>query len=529
VHAADYVIVGAGSAGCTIANRLSEDPSCRVVVLEAGGTNRHPNISIPAAFPKQFKTKLDWNYNTEAEPFCDGRELYLPRGKSLGGSSSMNAMLYVRGRPFDYDMWEQMGATGWSWRDVLPYFMRAEDNSRGKSEYHSVGGPLRVEDNKEPYAFTERFLEAAEAHGIPRIPDYNGPEQDGCSPVQVTQRDGRRWSAADGYLRPAMKRPNVEVVTKAQVLGLEFTGDRVTGVRYADKRGRQRVAQASQEVILSAGAYNSPQILMLAGIGPAESLASVGIKARVDLPGVGQNLQDHPFVVSIWDSIIGGTLADADTPANILKWALKKEGPFTTSVAEAFAFVRSRPGLPAADLQYHFAPGYFSDHGFDEYKEHAVTFGPCLLSPKSRGEVTLGSADPSAPPKIITNTLADPEDMAALVAGVKLSREIAATEPMKSALGREIYPGSGVETDADIEADIRKRVELLYHPVGTCRMGSDDLAVVDPELRVRGVEGLRVVDASVMPIISGGNTNAPTIMIGEKAADLIRGSVPATV
>ena len=523
MHSSDYVIVGAGSAGCAIAGRLSEDPSCRVTVIEAGGTNRHPNITIPAAFPNQFETKHDWGYWGEPEPDCANRKLFMPRGKALGGSSSMNAMLYVRGRALDYDTWEQMGATGWGWNDVLPYFMRAEDNSRGASEYHGVGGPLRVEDSRDPTKFAERFLQAAEATGIPRIPDYNGPEQDGCSPVQVTQRGGRRWSAADAYLRPAMKRPNVEVVTKAQVIGLEWEGDRVTGVRYADKRGRERVAHASEEVIVSAGAFNSPQILMLSGIGPAAHLAEFGIETKVDLAGVGQNLQDHPYIVTIYDSAIGETLADAEHPKYMLKWLTQKKGPLTTSVAEAFAFVRSKPGLPAADLQYHFAPVFFAANGFEEYKEHSVTFGPCLLTPKSRGSVSLRSSDPTVAPSVLTNSLSEREDVDALVAGMKLSREFAQTEPMKSALGREIYPGSGVQSDADLEADLRNRVELLYHPVGTCRMGQDDLAVVDPELKVRGVEGLRVADASVMPIISGGNTNAPSIMIGEKAADLIRG------
>ena len=529
MRAADYVIVGAGSAGCVVANRLSEDPSCRVVLIEAGGTNRHPNITIPAAFQKQFRSKLDWNFWTEPEPFCDGRSLYLPRGKSLGGSSSMNAMLYVRGRPLDYDMWEQQGADGWGWSDVLPYFLKAEDNSRGESEYHATGGPLRVEDSRSPYPFAERFLQAAESTGIPRIADYNGPEQDGCSEVQVTQRGGRRWSAADAYLRPAMKRPNLDVVTKAQVLGLVLDGNRVTGVRYSDKRGREAVAHAAEEVILSAGAYGSPQILQLSGIGPADHLGSVGVNVAHDLPGVGENLQDHPYVVSIWDSVIGETLADAETPKNIARWLLKREGPFSTSVAEAFAFVRSRPGLPAADLQYHFAPGFFSENGFDEYEEHAVTFGPCLVSVKSRGHVRLRSSNPTDAPSILTNSLQEPEDLAALVAGVKLSREIAGTEPMRSALGREIYPGKDVQSDADIEADVRRRVELLYHPVGTCRIGKDELAVVDPELRVRGIDGLRVVDASVMPVISGGNTNAPTIMIAEKACDLIRSGTLAAV
>ena len=522
MRAADYVIVGAGSAGCVLANRLSEDPSCRVLLLEAGGSNRHPNITIPAAFANQFRTKLDWNFWTEPEPDCNGRSLYLPRGKSLGGSSSMNAMLYVRGRPLDYEMWEAQGATGWGWDGVLPYFLKAEDNSRGASEYHSAGGPLRVEDSRDPSPFSERFLASAESAGIPRIADYNGPEQDGCSPVQVTQRRGQRWSTANAYLRPAMKRPNLEVLSKVQVLGVELRGDRAVGVRYLDRRGRESVAHASEEVILSAGSYGSPQILQLSGIGRPADLKGVGVEATHELAGVGENLQDHPFVVSIWDSLIGETLADAESPRNILKWLIKRDGPFSSSVAEAFAFVRSRPGLPAADLQFHFAPGYFSDHGFDEYKEHAVTFGPALVTVKSRGHVRLRSSNPTDAPSILTNTLSEPEDLAALVAGVKLSRELAATDPIASTLGREIYPGADVSTDAEIEDDIRRRVELLYHPVGTCRIGSDELAVVDPELCVRGIEGLRVADASVMPVIPGGNTNAPTIMVAEKAADLIR-------
>jgi choline dehydrogenase-like flavoprotein len=528
MHAADYVVVGAGSAGCAVATRLSEDPSCRVVLIEAGGSNRHPNITIPAAFPKQFRTKLDWDFNSEPEPYCDNRSLYLPRGKSLGGSSSMNAQLYVRGRPFDYDLWEAQGATGWGWRDVLPYFKRAEDNSRGASEYHGAGGPLRVEDSRDPQPFAERFLQTAEEYGIPRIPDYNGPEQDGCSPVQVTQRAGRRWSSADAYLRPAMKRTNLTVVTKAQVLGIELDGERAVGVRYADKRGRERVAHAAEEVIISAGAYGSPQLLMLSGIGPEAALREVGVQVRHDLPGVGENLQDHPYLVGIWASVVGETLADAETPKNVLRWLVKRDGPFSSSVAEAFAFVRTRPGLPAADIQYHFAPVYFSEHGFDEsYTDHAITFGSTLVSPKSRGWVRLRSSDPTAKPRILTNTLQHPDDMASIVAGVRMAREMAALEPMRSALGKELFPGVDVQSDIELEEDIRRRVELLYHPVGTCRIGQDDMAVVDPELKVRGIDRLRVADASVMPVITGGNTNAPTIMIGEKAADLIRGRVAA--
>jgi choline dehydrogenase len=505
-----------------LAARLTEDPSVRVTLLEAGGKDRHPNIKIPAAFAKQFRTKLDWDFATEPEPYCDGRSLYIPRGKALGGSSSMNAMLYVRGRPLDYDLWESQGAAGWSWNDVRPYFLRAEDNTRGASEHHSVGGPLHVADERSPRPLTARFLAAAESAGIPRIPDYNGPEQDGASPAQVTQHNGRRWSTADAYLRPALHRPNLEVVTHAQVLRLELAGSRVTGVSYRRRRGREQIAGGS-EVILCAGALGSPQLLMLSGIGPAEHLREVGLPVVHDLPGVGLNLQDHPYVACVWESRVGGSLFDAEKPRFLAEWLLRRSGPLTSTVAEAFAFVRSRPGLPAADLQFHFAPAYFVDNGFDEFDGHAFTMGPVLVSPRSRGSVRLRSADPTAKPRILTNSLAEPEDIAALIAGVRLAREITARDPLASAAGRELFPGSNVESEADIEAFIRQRVDLLYHPTGTCRIGADEQAVVDPQLRVRGLEGVRIADASVMPVVPGGNTNAATIMVGERAADLVRG------
>ena len=518
------MIVGAGSAGCVLAARLTEDPSTRVLLLEAGGRGVHPNIAIPAAFAKQFKTKLDWDYSTEPEPACENRSLYIPRGKGLGGSSSMNAMLYVRGRPLDYDLWESEGASGWSWNDVRPYFLRAENNERGASEHHATGGPLNVADERSPRQLTGRFIAAAERSGIPRIPDYNGPEQDGVSPVQVTQRNGRRFSAADAYLRPHMKRENLTVVTGAQVLRVELDNERATGVRYRDRRGREQVASADREVLVAAGSIGSPQLLMLSGVGPADHLREVGVEAKHDLPGVGQNLQDHPYVVCIWESTLGGSLYGADKPKPLLEWILRRSGPLTSTVAEAFAFVRSRPGLPAADLQYHFAPAYFNDNGFDEFDGHAFTLGPVLVTPKSRGWIKLRSADPADKPRILTGSLSEPEDVQALVAGMKIAREIAAAEPLAEAKGREIFPGDGVDTEDDLAADLRRRVELLYHPVGTCKMGSGDDAVVDAELRVRGIGNLRVADASVMPVIPGGNTNAATIMIGERAADLIRGA-----
>jgi choline dehydrogenase len=522
----DYVVVGAGSAGCVLANRLSEDPAVRVLLVEAGGKDRHPNIKIPAAFAKQFHTALDWDFATEPEPHCDGRSLFIPRGKSLGGSSSMNAMLYVRGRPLDYDLWEAEGASGWGWEDVRPYFLKAEHNERGASEHHAVGGPLNVADERSPRPLTRRFLEAAERVGIPRISDYNGPEQDGASMVQVTQRNGRRWSAADAYLRPAQRRPNLEVRTGSHVARIELEGDRAVGVRLRDRRGREEVVRAEREVVLSAGTIGSPQLLMLSGIGPADHLREVGIDVAVDAPAVGANLQDHPYVVCVWESTVPESLFGADKPRPLLEWLLRRSGPLTSTVAEAFAFVRSRPGLPAADLQYHFAPAYFVNHGAEEFDGHAFTMGPVLISPKSRGHIRLASADPTAKPRIFTNTLAEPDDVAALVTGVELAREIAGAEPLAAARGREIYPGPDARDDADVEAFVRRTVELIYHPSGTCRTGGED-AVLDPDLRVRGVEGLRVADASVFPVIPGGNTNAATIMVAERAADLVKGRVGA--
>jgi choline dehydrogenase len=522
----DYVVVGAGSAGCVLANRLTEDPSVRVLLVEAGGKDRSPNIKIPAGFAKQFHTKLDWDFATEPEPHCNGRSLYIPRGKSLGGSSSMNAMLYVRGRPLDYDLWENEGAAGWGWEDVRPYFLKAEHNERGASEHHAVGGPLNVADERSPRPLTKRFLDAAERVGIPKISDYNGPEQDGAALAQVTQRNGRRWSTADAYLRPAQDRPNLEIRTGVHVARIMLDGDRAVGVVLRDGRGREETALAEREVLLSAGAIGSPQILMLSGIGPADHLREVGVDVKLDSPNVGANLMDHPYVVCVWESTVAESLYGADKPKPLLEWLLRRSGPLTSSVAEALAFVRSRPGLPAADLQYHFAPAYFVDHGAEEFDGHAFTLGPVLISPKSRGEVRLAAADPVAKPRIITNSLAEPEDLAALVTGVELARELANAEPLKSAAGREIYPGAAVRDDADVEDFVRRNLQLLYHPSGTCRMGGTD-AVLDPELRVRGIEGLRVVDASVFPIIPGGNTNAPTIMVAERAADLVKGRVAA--
>jgi choline dehydrogenase-like flavoprotein len=526
----DYVIVGAGSAGCVLANRLSEDPSVRVLLLEAGGKDRSLNVKIPAAFPKQFHTKLDWDFATEPEPHVDGRSLFIPRGKMLGGCSSMNAMLYVRGRPLDYDSWEAQGAPGWGYRDVLPYFVKSEDNVRGASEFHGAGGELRVSEQRSPRPMNRRFLAASEAAGIPRIPDYNGPEQDGASIAQVTQRNGQRFSAADAFLRPVLGRPNLEVRTKVTVLGVEFDGDRAVGVRLRKGRRGEELARAEREVVLSAGAIGSPHILLLSGVGSAEELRAAGVEVRHDLPGVGRNLQDHPFVTMIWEVSDQQTLYGADKPKPLAEWLLRRSGPLSSTVAEVFAFTRTRGGLPAADIQFHMGAAYFEDHGQETYDGHCMVIAPVLVAPKARGQVWLRSADPMAKPRIITNTLSDPEDLESMVAGMGLAREIAEQAPLKEIVVKELKPGAGSTHREELEADLRRRLMLIYHPVGTARMSdTHEQAVVDSQLRVHGLQGLRVIDASVMPTITGGNTNAPTIMIAERGADLIRGRVAAAV
>ena len=525
----DYVIVGAGSAGCVLANRLSEDPAARVLLLEAGGRDRSLNIKIPAAFPKQFHTKLDWDYETVPEPHVDGRSLYIPRGKSLGGSSSMNAMLYVRGSPFDYDAWEAQGAPGWGFRSVLPYFLRSEDNVRGPSEFHGSGGPLRVSDQRSPRPMNPRFLAACAAAGVRQIADYNGPEQDGASVFQVTQRDGRRFSAADAFLRPALARPNLTLAAKASVLGIEFEHDRAVGVRVRRARHGEEVVRAAREVLLCAGAINSPQLLLLSGIGAADELRAAGVSPRHELPGVGRNLQDHPFVTLIWEVSDRHTLYGAEKPKALAEWLLRRSGPLSSTVAEVVAFVRSRSGLPAADIQFHMGAAYYEDHGAESYDGHCMVIAPVLVAPRARGQVWLRSADPHAKPAIITNTLSEREDIDSMLAGMRLGREIAAQAPLREIVTKELKPGAARVARDELEADLRNRLMLIYHPVGTARMSdTEPEAVVDSQLRVHGVQALRVVDASIMPLIPRGNTNAPTMMIAERAADLIRERAPAS-
>ena len=525
----DYIIVGAGSAGCVLANRLSEDPSVRVLLLEAGGPDRSLKIKIPAAFPQQFHTKLDWDFATEPEPHVDGRSLYIPRGKALGGSSSMNAMLYVRGRPLDYDGWEAQGAPGWGYADVLPYFKRAEDNVRGASEFHGAGGPLHVAEQRSPRPLSKRLLAASEAAGIPRIADYNGPEQDGASMFQVTQKNGRRFSAADAYLRPALTRPNLELRTGVTVLGVELDGDQAVGVRLRKGRGGVELVRAEREVLLSAGAIGSPQLLLLSGIGAPEELRDAGVQVAHELPGVGRNLQDHPFLTVLWEVSDTDTLYGADKPRPLAEWLLRKSGKLSSTVAEVVAFTRTRGGLPAADIQFHMGAAYYEDHGAETYDGHCMVIAPVLVSPKARGQVWLRSADPTAKPRILTNTLSEPDDVESLLDGTLLAREIAAQSPLKEIVVSELKPGAGAVAREDLEADLRRRLMLIYHPVGTARMSdTHPEAVVDSQLRVHGLQGLRVIDASIMPTIPGGNTNAPTIMIAERGADLVRETAPVS-
>jgi choline dehydrogenase len=519
----DYIIVGAGSAGCVLANRLSEDPSVRVLLLEAGGKDSSLKIKIPAAFPQQFHTKLDWDFATEPEPHVDDRRLFIPRGKALGGSSSMNAMLYVRGRPLDYDGWEAQGAPGWGYAGVLPYFIRSEDNVRGASEYHGAGGPLHVSEQRSPRPLDRRLLAASEAAGIPRIDDYNGPEQDGVSMFQVTQQNGRRFSAADGYLRPILGRPNLEVRSKVTVLGVELDGDRAVGVRLRRGRRGTEVVRAEREVLLSAGSIGSPQLLLLSGIGNADELREAGVEPRHELAGVGRNLQDHPFVTLMWEVSDQDTLYGADKPRALAEWLLRKSGKLSSTVAEVVAFTRTRGGLPAADIQFHMGAAYFEDHGAETYDGHCMVIAPVLVAPKARGQVWLRSADPTAKPRIITNTLSEPDDLESMLAGMRLAREIAAQAALAEVTVKELKPGPDTQDREQLEADLRRRLMLIYHPVGTARMSdTHPEAVVDSALRVHGIESLRVIDASIMPSIVGGNTNAPTIMIAERAADLIR-------
>ncbi len=517
----DYIIVGAGSAGSVLANRLSVDPSTSVLVLEAGGSDRHLNVKTPAAFSKLFQTKRDWNYHTMPEPGCDGRQLFLPRGKMLGGSSSMNAMIYIRGHRADYDGWAAGGCEGWSYDEVLPFFKKAEHNERGADEFHGVNGPLNVAELQSPNILSSTFVEGGVELGMPLNNDFNGAHQEGVGLYQVTQKAGSRWSAATGYLRPSMERRNLAVETGALAHRVLFEGTRAVGVEYSQD-GSLHEVRAEREVILSGGAYNSPQLLMLSGVGSGRHLADFGIDVVVDNPNVGQHLQDHPVILNVFRVSEPVSLAHAEKAKHLITYLAKKTGHLSSNVGEAGAFTRTGDSLDAPDMQYHFAPGAFVRHGFETLEGDAMTIGATLVDVKSRGSVALRSADPEIHPDILTMALSEPDDVTALVAGFKLGREILSSSAFRGYGAGEIIPGDQVGSDDQIVAFIRGNAELLYHPSCSARMGPDPSgAVVDPQLRVFGTEGLRVVDASVMPTVTRGNTNAPTIMIAEKAADLI--------
>jgi choline dehydrogenase len=528
----DFVIVGAGSAGCVLADRLTADGRNSVLVLEHGGSDRSVFIQMPGALSIPMNTKrYNWRYETEPEPHLGGRRMHCPRGKVLGGSSSINGLVYVRGNPLDFDRWEDEGAAGWGYRHVLPYFRRAEGWRNGADAYRGDGGPLSTRTGGLKNPLYGVFIEAARQAGYPVTSDINGEQQEGFGKLDMTVKDGRRWSTANAYLRPAMKRPNLRVVTHALASKILFEGKRASGLAYI-KGGRNCVAKARREVIVCGGPINSPQLLKLSGIGPAEELAALGIPIVRELPGVGENLQDHlefyfqmastkPITLYGQTGIISRGLIG-------LQWLLRKLGHGATNHFEAGGFIRSSPGVRYPDIQYHFLPlavsydgaGLASEHGFQAH------VGP--LRSKSAGWVRLKSTDPREHPRIQFNYMSHPDDWAEMRACVRLTREIFAQGAFDPYRGREIQPGAGIVSDEAIDAFVRNHVESAYHPSCTCKMGGPDdpMAVVDPGARVIGVDALRVVDSSIMPSITSGNLNAPTIMIGEKAADMILGRDP---
>lgn len=524
---ADYIVVGGGSGGCVVASRLSEDPSIQVCVLEAGGNGDSWLIKTPFAVAAMLPTKINnWAFETVPQPGLNGRKGYQPRGKTLGGSSAINAMAYIRGHRWDYDHWASLGNTGWSFDEVLPYFKRSENNERLGAPLHGQNGPLHVGELRSDNPFQQIYLEAAKQTGFKLIDDFNGEDQEGVGIYQVTQYKGERWSAARGYLHPHMgKRPNLKVETGCQVTRIVFEGKRAVAVEYL-QNGEKHTMRAKHEILLAAGAFQSPQLLMLSGVGEAKALRALGIPVVHDLPGVGQNLQDHPDFVfkyrakslDLLGISLGGTFRLAREMWRYLK---KRRGLLTSNGAEGGAFLKTDPSLPAPDIQLHFVIAMIDDHARKLHMGHGYSCHVCLLRPKSVGEVTLASADPLAAPVINPRFLEHPEDMDNMVKAFKITRQLM-NAPALTAVRESEYRTADVHSDEEIRSALRQYSDTVYHPIGTCKMGVDAMAVVDPSLRVHGLQGIRVVDASIMPTLIGGNTNAPSMMIGEKAADLIK-------
>ncbi|MFD8500932.1 GMC family oxidoreductase [Amycolatopsis sp. NPDC059657] len=509
----DYVIVGAGSAGCALAARLSEDPDVKVCLIEAGPADTSPNIHVPAAFSKLFRTNVDWDYDTHDEPFLDRRRIYLPRGRVLGGTSSINTQIYIRGNRLDYDAWDQ---PGWSFDELLPYFKRSEDNERGESEFHGAGGPLAVSENRSRNPMSTAFVEAGVQAGFAANDDFNGASQDGFGYFQLTQKDGRRASTSTAFLHPALGRPNLTVETNVHVHRVLIENEFAVGI-VGQRLDEEITIRAEREVILAAGAYNSPQLLMHSGIGPAALLGPLGVPVVVDQPLVGQNLQDHALIPLVFTHEHPVSMLAAGAPENFQQFMAEGRGPLTCNGPETGGFVRTRPELPAPDVEYLSAPVMFIDSGLAMPTAHALTFGPSMLTPRSRGAVTIASDDPTTKPRIQHNFFAEQEDLADAITALRIGLDISRQEALREYASNPYRPPAS-DSDADLTDYIRKFTHSIYHPVGTCAIGS----VVDTELRVGGVGGLRVADASVMPVIPRGNTNAPTIAVAEKAADLIR-------
>lgn len=525
----DYVIVGGGSAGCVLAARLSENPAARVCLIEAGGKDSNPLIHMPVGFAKMTTGPLTWGLTTTPQRHANNREILYAQAKVLGGGSSINAEIFTRGHPSDYDRWVSEGAVGWGAQDVQKYFLRSEGNTVLSGDLHGTDGPLGVSNIPDPQPITRAFVQSCQEHGIPYNPDFNGALQEGAGFYQTTTKNYRRCSAAVGYLRPALSRPNLTLITKALVLRVVFDGQRAVGVEYA-LGGATQLVRAESEVILTSGAIGSPRLMMLSGVGPAAHLAAQGIKVQHDLQGVGQNLTDH-FGVDIVAELKGRDSLDKYNKPHWALWAgieytLFKSGPVTSNVVEGGAFWYADRAATCPDLQFHFLAGAGAEAGVPSVPKGAsgITLNSYMLRPKSRGSVTLRSADPRDLPLVDPNFLADPDDLRISAEGVKISREIFSRPSLQKAIRTIRFPDENVRSQADYESYARQYGRTSYHPVSTCRMGQDEMAVVDPSLRVRGLDGLRICDSSVMPSLIGSNTNAPTIMIGEKAADLIRGN-----